>query len=160
MEKEKHLLVSSIHRYFDTEFNNTAFDYFGKENKTAEEIDDMIGYAHSSLHHWKLFSGGTIVNVQRGEYMVAKAYALAGNKNEALAHAKKCLELIEKHSGEMKDFDFAFANEIMAIAQLLNGNREEFLKHRMIAENLGNEIKDKDDRDFYFNEFNKYLLNK
>ena len=108
MEKEKHILINSIHRFFGVEFNNTAFDYFDKENRTPEETDDMIGYAHSSLHHWKLFSGGTIANVQRGEYMVAKAYALAGKKEEALSHAKKCLELTEKHPEEMKDFDFAF----------------------------------------------------
>ncbi len=80
MKKENHTLINNIHRYFAAEFNNTAWDYFEKENKTKEDFDDMIGYAHSALHHWKLFSGGTIVNVQRGEYMVAKAYALAGNK--------------------------------------------------------------------------------
>jgi hypothetical protein len=157
MEKEKHVLVNSIHRYFGVEFNNTAFKYFDKENKTPDEIEDMIGFAHSSLHHWKLFSGGTIVNVQRGEYMVAKAYALAGNKYEALAHAKKCIELTEKYSGEMKDFDFAFANEVMALAQKINGNNEGYLKYRTIAENLGNEIEDEEDREFYFREFNKYI---
>ncbi len=46
-------------------------------------MDNMIGYAHSSLHHWKLYSGGTIVNVQRGEYMIAKAYALTDKKDES-----------------------------------------------------------------------------
>ena len=160
MEKEKHTLINSIHRYFGVEFNNTTFDYFNKQNKTPEDIDDMIGYAQSSLHHWKLYSGGTVVNVQRGEYMVAKAYALAGNKTESLSHAKRCLELTERYSGEMKDFDFAFANEVMAMAQKLNGNNEEFLKHRAVAEIFGNEIKDEEDRIFYFEEFNKYIKNK
>jgi hypothetical protein len=157
MEKEKHILVNSIHRYFGAEFNNTAFKYFDKENKTQEDINDMIGYALSSLLHWKLYSGGTAVNVQRGEYMVAKAYAIAGNKNEALAHAEKCLELTEKNSGGMKDFDFAFANEVMALAEKINGNNDGFLKYRSIAEKLGNEIKNEEDRRFYFEVFNKYM---
>ena len=160
MEKEKHILINNIHRYFGVEFHNSAHKFFDKKNKTKEDIDDMIGYAHSSLHHWKIYSGGTIVNVQRGEYTIAKAYALAGNKTEALSHAKRCLELTEKHSNEMKDFDFAFAHEVTAIAQKLNGNNEEFLKHRTMAENLGNEIKDEEDRIFYFEEFNKYILAK
>ncbi len=159
MEKEKHILINNIHRYFGVEFNNTAFNYFDRKNKSQEEIDDMIGYAHSSLHHWKLYSGGTVVNVQRGEYMVAKAYSLAGIKTESLSHAKRCLELTEKYPAEMKDFDFAFANEVMAMAQKLNGNYDEFLKHRAMAENFGNEIKDEEDRIFYFEEFNKYILN-
>ena len=117
----------------------------------------MIRYAHSSLHHWKLFSGGTIVNVQRGEYMVAKAYCLAGNKTEAMSHAQKCLEITEKHSDEMKDFDYAFANEAMAMTHHLNGNKEEFERYKALAEEKGNEIKDEGDRKFYFEEFNKYL---
>lgn len=157
MNKEKHILVNNIHRYFGVEFNNTAWDYFEKENKTEEDIEDMIGYAYSSLLHWKLFSGGTIVNVQRGEYMTAKAYAVAGNKSEALAHAKRCLQLTEKHANEMEDFDFAFANEIMAIAHNLCGNKGEFQKYRDLAEKKGNEIKDEGDRKFYFDEYYKYI---
>lgn len=157
MEKEKHILVNSIHRYFGAEFNNTAFKYFDKENKTQEDINDMIGYAHSSLLHWKLYSGGTAVNVQRGEYMVAKAYALAGNQTEALSHAARCIELTEKHTKEMKDFDFAFANEVMALAEKINGNNDGFLKYRSIAEKLGYEIENEEDRRFYFEDFNKYM---
>ena len=159
MKKEKHILVNSIHRYFGVEFNSTAFKYFDKEDKTPDDIEDMIGYAHSSLHHWKLFSGGSIVNVQRGEYMVAKAYALAENRTESLSHAVKCMEITEKFHGEMKDFDFAFANEVMAMAQKLNGNNEEFIKHRDLAKKLGDEINDEEDRIFYFEEFNKYIKN-
>jgi hypothetical protein len=157
MDKEKHILINHIHRYFGVEFHNTGWEYIEKENKTDEDISDMINYAHSSLHHWKLFSGGKMVNVQRGEYMIAKAYAVAGNKTEALAHAKRCLELTEKHKEEMEDFDFAFANEVMAIAHNLSGNKEEFQKYRGLAEKKGNEIKDEEDRKIFFDEFNKYI---
>jgi len=157
MKKEDHTLVNNIHRYFGVEFNNTAMNYFDKENKTSEDIDDMIGYAHSALHHWKLFSGGKIVNVQRGQYVIAKSYALAGNIAEAIQHAKRCMELTEKHSSEMKDFDFAFANEIMALAHKVNGNEREFKKYVTLAEQTGNEIKDDEDRKLYFETFNKYL---
>lgn len=157
MEKEKHILINNIHKYFGADFHNTAWTYIEKENKTKEDIEDMIGYVHSSLLHWKLFSGGTIVNVQRGEYMVAKAYTVAGNKTEALAHAKRCQELTETHAGKMEDFDFAFANEVMAAAHKLSGNKEEFQKYKDLAEKTGNEIKDEEDRKIFFNEFNKYL---
>jgi len=155
MKKENHTLINSIHRYFAIEFNNTAMNYFDKENRTQEDTDDMIGYAHSALHHWKLFSDGKIVNVQRGEYVIAKAYALAGNKAEALHHAKRCLELTKKYSSEMEDFDLAFANEIMSLANKINNNEDEFRKFRTLAEKSGNEIKDEEDRKVYFEIFNK-----
>lgn len=157
MEKEKHILINNIHRYFGVEFNNNAWEYFEKENKTQEDVEDMIRYAHSSLHHWKLFSGGTIANVQRGKYMVAKAYALAGNKPEALVHAKECLELTEKNPDKMEDFDFAFAYEIMALAQFINGNMNEFQRYKTLSENSVNEIKDEEDRKIFTDELNKTL---
>lgn len=157
MKKEKHILINNIHRYFGVLFNNTAHVYFDKKNRTQEDIEDMINYAHSALHHWKLFSGGTNANVHRGEYMIAKAYALAGNKAESLRHAKKCIELTKKFPDEMKDFDFAFANEVMAMAHHLNGNKKEFKKYKDLAEKKGNEIKDKGDRKVYFDELKKYI---
>ncbi len=157
MNKEKHILINNIHRYFGVEFNNTAWKYFEKENKTKEDIEDMVDYAHSSLLHWKLFSGGTIANVQRGEYMVAKANALAGNQTEALNHAKRCLELTGKNAHEMEDFDFAFANEIMAMANNLSGNKNEFQKYKALAEKSGNEIKDEEDKKVFFDILKKYI---
>ncbi|MDQ3020546.1 MAG: hypothetical protein M3R36_08250 [Bacteroidota bacterium] len=157
MKKETHTLINNIHRCFAVEFNNTAMDYFERENRTQEDIDDMIGYAHSALHHWKIFSGGTNANVQRGEYVIAKAYGLAGNKAEAISHAKRCFELTEKHPEEMKDFDFVFANEIMAFVNKSEGNEVEFKKYRAKAEKSGNEIRDEEDREFYFDVFNKYI---
>lgn len=157
MEKEKHILINHIHRYFGVEFNNKAWTYFEKESRTADEDDDMTMIAHSSLLHWKLFSGGTIVNVQRGEYMVAKAYCLAGNKEEALSHANKCFLITESNLDEMKDFDIAFAHEIMAIANRLCGNEDEFNEHKELAEKKGNEIKDEEDRKIFFETYEKYI---
>ncbi|HMQ69202.1 MAG TPA: hypothetical protein PKC58_09465 [Ignavibacteria bacterium] len=155
MKKEKHVLINNIHRYFGVEFNNTTFDYFDKKKRTPEENDEMIGYAHSSLLHWKLYSGGTKVNEQRGEYMVAKAYALAGKKAESLIHANKCLKITKDFSDEMKDFDFAFANEVMALAYKLNGDMEKYKKHKALALKITDEIKDKGDRDVCIKDFKK-----
>lgn len=157
MKKEKNVLINNIHRYFGVEFNNIVFDYFEKEKRTQEENDEMIGYAHGSLVHWKLYSGGVIVNEQRGEYMVAKAYTLAGRKAESLFHAKKCLKITNDNPGEMKDFDFAFANEVMAIAQKLNGDKENYKKYKTLALKYTDEIKEKGDRDICISDFKKSL---
>lgn len=153
MKKETHPLANQIHRYFGVYFNNSLWNYFDKKKRTDEENDDMIGMAFSALTHWKIFKGGTIVNVQRGEYMVAKAFYKAGNKTEALRHAEICLKLTLKHSSEMKDFDFAFAYEIMAAVKKMYGNIKDFKKYKDLAEKYGNEIADKDDKRVYFVEF-------
>lgn len=157
MKKEKHILISNIHRYFGVEFNNTTHKYFDKKNRTSEETEDMIGYAHSALHHWKLYSGGTVANILRGEYMVAKAYALAGKKEESIVHAKKCLLLTKDFPEELKDFDFAFANEVMALACKVNKDKVNLKKYKTLTEKYINEIKVKGDRDVCRKEFEKYL---
>lgn len=157
MKKEKQILINHIHRYFGVEFNNTAWKYFDKKSVAGKDVDDMINYAHSSLHHWKLFSGGKTVNEQRGEYMIAKAYCIAGNKQEALYHAKKCLDITKKYSKEMEDFDFTFAFEIMAYANYISGNLKEFGKYKSLAEESIKNVKDKTDRDICIKELNRTL---
>ncbi|MBL8008198.1 MAG: hypothetical protein JNJ56_11760 [Ignavibacteria bacterium] len=155
MKKEKNTLVNQIHRYFGCEFNNSLWDYFDKKDRTDEENDDMIGIAFSALTHWKIYSGGTAANVQRGEYMIAKAFYKAGNRKESMIHAEKCLKISEEFKSEMKDFDFAFANEIMALAHDLNGNKSGFEKFKEIARKKGEEIQEEGDRRVYFVEFKK-----
>ncbi len=155
MKKEKHILINNIHRYFGVEFNTTVFEYFDMNKRAEEETNDMINNAHSSLLHWKLYSGGTIVNVQRGEYMIAKAYVLAGNKTESMSHAKKCFQLTKDNPNEMKNFDFAFANEVMALAYRLNGDKENYNKHKTLALKITDGIKDKGDKAKCIKDFKK-----
>jgi hypothetical protein len=50
------------------------------------------------------------------------------------------------------DFDIAFAYEAMARAQAIAGNKTEREKYIKLAKETGEQIKKKEDRDYFFNE--------
>lgn len=149
MEQETHSFANTTHRYFGMEFNNRLWGYFGKENKTEEDYEDMKQLAYASLLHWKIYNKSTMVNVQRGFYMIAKAFCYCNEKGNALKYAQKCFDTAEKHEKDMADFDFAYANEIMYRAHELNGNNNESIRFKQVAEKLGNAIEKEKDKKYF-----------
>ena len=109
-------------------FNNT-WDYLEKKNRTAEDNLNMIHTVHASRYHLGVLvsegKGGPI-NLQRGEWIISRVYTVLERGEPALFHAKKCLELTEKH--KIGDFDLAFAYEAMARSSALLKNKKDFEK--------------------------------
>lgn len=149
MKKETHPLANQIHRYFGVAFNNQVWAYIEKKDRTEAETLEMIDLAHSSLVHWKLYEKSTIVNVQRGEYMIAKAYFCAGQAENALNYAERCLAITKDNQEEMADFDLAYAYEIMAKAHKLNNNTKEAKTFFDLAEKAANELKGEKDKEIF-----------
>jgi tetratricopeptide (TPR) repeat protein len=152
MSEEKNFTESEAQLYFAKGFNGKTWELLDKGERTHEENELLVDYAHASLAHWRVV--GTGVNLQRGVWMLARVYTVLGNTVLALQHAKHCLELTEQHKNLLADFDFAFAYECMARAQALAGNRAEALKYWDMADKAGEIIKDKEDRQIFFDDFN------
>ena len=108
---------------------NKVWDYIDKEGRTKADEVEMITLAHKSLHYW-IQSGGTILNIVRGEWMISHVYSVLGFGEAALYHAKTCYE--ETLDNEIGDFDLVFANEAMAYAYKLLGEDE--LKAKYLEE--------------------------
>jgi hypothetical protein len=72
----------------------------------------------------------------------------------ALKHASRCLELTDEFAGLMQDFDLAYAYEGLARANAAAGNRDEVSKYLQRAEAAGQAIRDEEDRNFFFGDFN------
>lgn len=138
MEKEKYkkLAIESF---------NKTWQYIDKENKTSEDIEEMIKLAHSSRHYW-VKAGGTELNKQRGDWMISHVYCLTGNGKEALVYAKKCYDRTIKEN--FKDFDLVFAYEAMAHSyKVLNddSNKDIYLKKGYEAIE---QVEKKEDKDY------------
>lgn len=82
----------------------------------------MIELALASRALWA--TAGTWVNVERGDWLLARCHALLGQGGPALAHARACLSLVQQHVGEpgADDFEFFFAHEALAWAQRAAGD--------------------------------------
>ena len=113
----------------------------------------MIHCAHASLLHWSLFEKHTPANVQRGQYMIAKAYLLAGNNAMAAEYASKCRNTTDENPEDMKDFDLAYAMEISARISAQAGNQDQFDSWYRKANEAGEAIESEDDKKYFNDDF-------
>jgi len=152
MTEEKTYTLSQAQLHFAIDFHGKTWEMLEKKVRTADENERMVDYAHASLAHWR--AAGTEVRHQRGEWMLARVYAVLGEGKLALYHAQRCVQLLEVSRKEMEDFDFAFAYEAMGRAYTVNGDKTEAKKFIDMAQKAGEAIKEKDDREIFFSEFN------
>jgi hypothetical protein len=135
---------------------NKTWDLLEKSERTEEEEIEMIHTAHASRYHWGVLvdngKGGPL-NLQRGEWQIARVYTVLKRAEPALFHAERCLKITKKNN--ISDFDLGFAYEAMARAMAAAGEEKEFKKYYDLAEEAGKKIKDKGDKDYFFEDFNK-----
>ena len=121
---------------------NFTWTLLEKPDRTPEEDELMVHAAHASRLHWDAIGGP--VNRVRGEWQLARVYAVLGRAEPALHHARRCLELCEEHG--IGDFDLAYAYEALARAHTIAGNEVEATRHAGLAREAAEEIADPDDR--------------
>ena len=129
--------------------------FTGKKDRTAEDDNNMIHTVHASRYHWGVLVAnekGAALNLQRGEWQIARVYTVLERKEPALYHANLCLKLTNDNN--IGDFDFAFAHEAVARASALAGNKKDYEVHLKIAKEAGEKIKDDGDREYFFDDLN------
>lgn len=109
----------SDHRKFAIEFNNRVWALLEAEQRTPIETEEMIHAAHASHLHW--CAAGTAVNRQRGLWLLARVYTVAGVPDRAAHYARTCAEVTESAPGEMAVFDPIYAREALARVAAMNG---------------------------------------
>jgi tetratricopeptide (TPR) repeat protein len=122
---------------------NFAWTLLEKPDRSAREDDLMIHAAHAQRFHWEWV--GDPVNHARGEWQLARVYAVLGRAEPALHHARRCLELCEANG--IGDFDLAYAYEAMARAYGVTGDGDEAARFEELARRVAEEIADADDRE-------------
>jgi hypothetical protein len=99
---------------------NGVWSLLETENRSQDDDDRMLHMAHASRHHWGTV--GTPANLARGEWLCSRVYAVLGRAEPSLHHARRVLEICERHG--IGDWDLAFAHEAIARAQSLAGQTE------------------------------------
>jgi hypothetical protein len=137
---------------------NKTWDLLDKSNRSEDEEIEMIHSVHASRYHWGILVAnekGTPLNLQRGEWQIARVYTVLNRTEPAMYHAKLCLKLTEEHN--IGDFDRAFAYEAMARAMASAGDKEGFEKYYKLAEEAAQKIKEKGDKEYFLEDLNKGL---
>jgi tetratricopeptide (TPR) repeat protein len=151
MSDEKRFTLSQAHQKFAKSTFNSIWELLEKEDRSQEEDQEMLLAAYASLYHWTKV--GTAIHYQRGSWMISKVHQSLGEAEPSLAWAFRCLEISETHSSEMEDFDLAYAQEALARAYALAGDQEKALYHWQQAANLGERIKDPEDKEIFEGDF-------
>ena len=140
--------MQEIQRKLAIELFNQTWDLMDKPDRSQAETDRMIHSAHASRYHWGVI--GQPVNLARGEWQVSRVYAILKRSEPCLYHAQRCLQITLDN--KLQDFDLAFAYEAMARAFHLAGNSAEVENYLTLANEAGQAIKSKDDRDYFLTE--------
>lgn len=115
-----------------------------KEGRTPGEDDEMLHCTHASAYHW--FHVGTPANRARSEWQCSRVNAVLGRPEAALAHARRCLELVEGSPDEMEQFDLPAAYEALSRAHLVAGDLSEAKRYCELGVAETAKIEDEDDR--------------
>lgn len=140
------------HRFFGVELNHVVWDLLGKDNRTPEEDELMLHAAHGSYFHWAVSGKAEAANYQRGEWMLSRVYAFLNVPERAMYYAKRCKQITEDKASEMDDFDLAYADEAMARAHAVEGNKEGAEKYLAEALAKGEKIKDAEAKSYFFSD--------
>jgi tetratricopeptide (TPR) repeat protein len=135
------------HRHFAIQYNGKTWGLLEKPDRNQDDDDLMVYAAHTSLAHWR--EAGTSLHHQRGEWLIARVYAVLGIPEAALYHANRCLALTEEYADLMEDFDRAYAYEGVARANAIAGNREDALKYIDLAVRAGEAIADEQSKETF-----------
>jgi DNA-binding transcriptional MerR regulator len=123
-------------------FNHT-WTLLEKPDRTERETDLMVHAAHASRFLWEDI--GEPVNHARGEWQIARVYAVVDRPEPALHHAQRCLQIVEEHG--VGDFDLACAYEALARAHATAGEREAARRYAALGRESAARIAEADDRE-------------
>jgi hypothetical protein len=142
--------MDNIHRYLGIELNRQTWFLLDKKDHDKLENQRTVAFAHSSLYHWQHSHEFLAVNKQRGEWLISHVYAALGQGSEALKHTRCCLKITEDQ--DLKDFDLAYAYDVMARGHTSTGETEEMNKYFLKAKKAAAEIKAEKDRNLFLSD--------
>jgi hypothetical protein len=127
---------------------NLVWDLLDKECRTTAEDERMLHAAHASRYHWGVIGGP--LELARGEWQLARVYAVLDRGEPAIHHATRSLELCK--ANDIGDFDLAFAYEALARAYAVTGETTMARGYLAQAEQAGDEIDEADNRTYFQSE--------
>ena len=136
-------LEPALQRKTAADLFNYTWTLLEKADRTERETDLMVHAAHASRFMWEDI--GEPVNHARGEWQIARVYAVADRPEPALHHARRCLQIVEEHG--VGDFDLACAYEALARAHATAGERDAAARYEALGREVAARIEEADDRE-------------
>lgn len=136
------------HRRFGVQFNNEVWELLDAglgPGSPVEERDRALYGAFAAARHWQ--ECGTPANTARAEHLISRAALAVGSYPLAVEHARRCLDVVQRHPSDMADWDLAFAHEAMARGCAAVGDVDAGRRHLQLAREATAVVADADDRE-------------
>jgi hypothetical protein len=137
-----------VQRTLAADLFNYCWTLIEQADRTDRETDRMIDAAHASRFFWE--EVGEPVHHARGEWQISRAYAVAGQADSALYHARQSLAICEANG--IGDFDLAYAYEALARSHSVVGDAEAAAEWAAKARKAADDVADPDDRELLLND--------
>jgi len=141
---------SKAHRYFAVACFNKAWELIDKQDRTAEENEEMIRLTQASIWHWTQREDCKGSNLSIGYWQASRVFAIIGRVEDARRYGKLCL----KHSQQEQPFYLGYAYEALARAEKLAGNADLMASYLANATRLAHQIDEADDRKALLDDLN------
>jgi hypothetical protein len=110
---------AAVHRPLGIACHNMAWTLHDRGiARSAKETTAMLEFAAGSKLHWA--QAGTWLEIERGDYDLARCHLAAGQLDEALSHAAQCLATCT--ANDAPPYEHFFAHEALARVQHARGD--------------------------------------
>ena len=110
---------AAVHRPLGIACHNMAWTLHDRGSaRSAEETAAMLEFAAGSKFHWS--KAGTWLEIERGDYDLARCHQAAGQLDAALTHAAQCLATCTEN--DAPSYEHFFAHEALARVQHARGD--------------------------------------
>jgi len=113
----------ALHRRLAVDANNSAWELLGGQERTADDVDDLLERAYAAAYHWRRAARRGPEHAARAAWLIAHVHAVVGHGELALHHADRAMALTVTPG--LSDFDLAYAHEGRARALACLGRRDD-----------------------------------
>lgn len=130
--------LTAVHKFFSAFCFNRAWDLMDKEQRTAEENEQMLQLSMASIWHWTQRTDCTAQHLSIGYWQLSRIYAMLNQPDSARYYAQLSLQSSQQEG--VLPFYRGYAYEALARAEAIAGQRKKrdgYLQQaRQIAEKL------------------------
>jgi hypothetical protein len=104
----------SDERMLAAQLFNETWRLLERADRSQQDDDQMVHAAHASRYHWGQAATATPAHLARGEWQIARVYAVLGRPEPAIYHAQRVVDICLANG--IGDWDLAFGYEALARA--------------------------------------------
>ena len=155
MAKKPDFDLAAAHKYFSAQCFNNAWDLMEKQDRTAQEGEEMVRLSLASHWHWTQREGYTNKEMSIAHWQTSRIYAILGQADNARRYGQLCLEASQREG--LPPFCLGYAYEALARAESVAGNSDKMEEYLREARGVADTMSDPDVKKQFLEDLNTII---